>query len=108
MVQEVAVAGVRLLRRAKAGEHADRPLAPAVAGGVDAACIGVLAGVTKIFLVVEVGLVHGAVEALNGAAGSRDGRPGGFTAAGDLRLLGGAPLGQLFQSSRVVEHRLTP
>ena len=62
--EQVLEAGVGLLGGAEAGEHAHRPELAAVAGGVDAAGEGVLAGVSDGLRVVSR-----AVRALDRAAG---------------------------------------
>ena len=54
LFEEVAVAGVGFLRRGEAGVLAHRPHAPAVHVGLDAAGVGVLAGVSKRVGVVEL------------------------------------------------------
>ena len=69
--QQVLVALVRLFHRAEAAEHADRPGLAAIAGLVDAAGVGVVAGQVEVAFVVQVSHVRGVVEALDGTPGDR-------------------------------------
>src|SRR6185503_18075412 len=58
VVEEVAEADVRLLRRPEAGELAHRPEPAAVHGGIDTAREGIRAGPAEIALVVELDVVR--------------------------------------------------
>ncbi len=53
--EEIFVALVRFFRRCEAGEHAHRPEFAAIAGRVNAARVGRLAGIAEVFFVIPIG-----------------------------------------------------
>ena len=55
MFQQIFVALVGFFGRSEAGEHAHRPELAAIAGRVNAARVGRLAGIAEILVVVPVG-----------------------------------------------------
>ena len=67
--EEVAVAGIGLLRRGEAGVLAHSPHSPAVHVGLNAAGVGVLAGVSEGVRVVEVTEIFGGVDGIDLDAG---------------------------------------
>ena len=69
LFEEVAVPGVRLFRRGEAGVLPHRPDAAAVHVGLDAAGVGVLAGVSEGVGVVEFLEVFGGVDGIDLDAG---------------------------------------
>ena len=71
MVQQVLVAGVGLLGRAKSGEHAHRPQPAPVHRGVHTPGARIFAGKAKIAVIVEFGHIQGGIKAVNGRAGGR-------------------------------------
>ena len=67
--QQILEAGVGLLGRAEAGEHAHGPRLTAVAGGMDPAGEGVAPRQPQVAVVIQVGHVGRGVEPVHGRAG---------------------------------------
>src|SRR5262245_35452702 len=95
MLEEIFVTLVGFFRRGKAGEHAHGPEFAAVSGGVNAACVGWLAGESEIFFFAPVGgKVGRRIETADGNI--RDGAEAGV--AGLIKVCAGRGADRLFGS----------
>ena len=72
LLEQIAEAGVGLLGRAEAGEHAHGPQLAAVQGGMHAARVRILAGEAEIAHVVHAGDVGRRVQPVDGRGGGGD------------------------------------